>query len=171
MSSVRAAALRASLALACLGLLAACHKPAAPSGQAGGAGAVITAADLPHPHPGEWSISDESLGTGFKSTVCIPDRPFNVGKVTAHCQSFVYRRTAGGGVSVDAQCGKGLVSSSLHITAQGDFQSAYTTDMQLSFTLAPGQPAHVTHTRMEYRYLGPCPAAEAAAAERADKGE
>jgi hypothetical protein len=165
------------LALAAVAALAAgCHKPRPPavSGQGGGAsgGAVIVgAADLPHPHPGEWAITDESQGQGFHNTVCVTDRPFNVGKVTAFCQSFVYRRTLGGGLTVDARCGKGPVSSSLHMTAQGDFNSAYSTDTEMSFTLRPGAAPHVTRTHMDYRYLGPCPAAEQAAAERAGRGE
>lgn len=174
MSSVRAAAAVTGLALACAALLTACHRPAthqAAAGQASGANIQINPADLPHPRPGEWSITDEGAAGGFHTTTCVTDRPFDVGKVKAFCQSFVYHRTATGGIAVDAQCGKGSVSSSLHVSAEGDFGSTYTTDTQMSFTLGAGLPAHVTHTRMDYRYLGPCPAAEATAAEQAGKGE
>lgn len=173
MSSVRAALAATGLALACAALLAACHRPAAHQADNGqpGANIQINPADLPHPRSGEWSVSEEGAGGGFHTTTCVTDRPFDIGKVKAYCQSFVYHRTATGGIVVDAQCGKGPVSSSLHVTAEGDFGSAYATDTQMSFTLGAGQAAHVTHTRMNYRYLGPCPATEAADAGQAAKGE
>ncbi len=59
----------------------------------------------------------------------------------------------------------------MHMTASGDFNSAYSTDMQMAITMHPGEQPHMVNTHMNYRYVGPCPPDEQAAAKAADKGE
>jgi hypothetical protein len=179
MSSLRAVQ---TLAL-CAGLLAACSKPAqhggapnapasgpaASSAAAGGEG-LIKETDLPHPRPGQWEMIDTSQGRPSRSRFCIADRPIDVSRMRAHCQKVVFRRTLTG-VAVESECGQGGVSTKMRLTAQGDFNTAYSTDMQMTFVLRPGDTPHVSQTHMDYRYVGPCPPGEAAAADQAAKGE
>ncbi|MDR3513848.1 MAG: hypothetical protein P4L73_19595 [Caulobacteraceae bacterium] len=159
------------------GLAAACSKPAqkagapAPAASSAGGDVVISQADLPHPRVGEWEMIDANDGAASHSRFCVGDRPINLGRMREHCQKLVIRRGMTGGLTMDAECGSHGVSSKMHVQAKGDFQSSYSTDVQMAFTLRPGEPTHVSTTHMEYRYVGPCPPGEAAAAEQAAKGE
>lgn len=174
MSSLRAAA---AIFLAA-GLLAACHKPAgrsasgaahAPQAGAGGGDVVIAETDLPHPRPGQWEMvnADTAAGPGTRNRFCVSDRPLNLGRMRAHCQKLVIHRSLMGGIVMDSECNAGGVASKIHVAAQGDFQSAYSTDMEMSFTLRPGETPHISKTHTDYRYVGPCPPDEQAAADAA----
>jgi hypothetical protein len=161
------------------GLMAACSKPAAGGGAGGtapgasaaaGGDVVINEADLPHPRAGSWEMVSNNPQRPERTTFCVTDRPFSVGKIRAYCQKFVFHRTFGGGLSIDSECGHGGVTSKMHMTASGDFKSAYSTDMQIAITMHPGEQPHLVNTHMDYRYVGACSPAEQAAAQEADKG-
>lgn len=163
--------------VACAGL-AACSKPASRGGPSSGApassapgSAVIGAAELPHPRAGQWELIDAGGAPADHSRFCVADRPINLGHMREHCQTLAIHRTPTGGVVMDAACKTGDVATKMHMEAKGDFQSAYSTDMQMTFTLHPGDTPHVSNTHMEYRYVGPCPAGQATEAEAAGAGE
>jgi hypothetical protein len=59
----------------------------------------------------------------------------------------------------------------MHLVATGDFQSAYSTDVQMAIVLRPGDPPRMVSTKMDYRYVGACTPAEAAQAAVAGQGE
>ena len=140
--------------------------PAAPGGDV-----VIGEADLPHPRAGAWERTDPSEDHGAPDRFCVVDRPFSIGKLRATCQKFVFHRTMTGGLTIDSECGRGGVSSKMHMSATGDFQSAYSTDVRMAITLRPGEPPHMVNTKMNFRYVGACTPSEQAAAAAADKGE
>ena len=106
----------------------------------------------------------------MKSRICVTDRPFNIGKMRALCQSFVFHRTLSGGIVIDSRCASHGTTSSMHLTAQGDFQSAYATDLAMTITLQPGQPPRTIVSHTDYRYAGPCSASEEADVQRAMSG-
>jgi hypothetical protein len=163
------------------GLIAACHKPAgggsaanlaAPAGgpaSAPSADVVIDASQAPHPRAGAWEMTTNMGGMGGPIRFCVGDKPFDVGKIKAHCQSFVFRRTLTG-VAIDATCGEHGISSTMHMTAQGDFNSAYATDIQTTIALRPGMPPQVIKAHTDYRYVGACTPAEQAEADSLAKG-
>jgi hypothetical protein len=172
----------------CAGLLVACSKPAGGGGAASGAAAgsasgasgaasatpgpdvEVNEAQLPHPRAGLWKAVNKDDASDQGTTFCVTDRPFNVGKLKAYCSKFVFHRTWTGGLVIDSVCGKGGVTSTMHGTATGDFQTGYSSDMQMSFTLKPGDPPHVSETHMDYRYVGACSPSEQAEAEQVAKG-
>jgi hypothetical protein len=163
----------AGLAVGCKPKGGEAAKPAAAaSGAAGGGGEVeITEAQLPHPRAGAWERTDPGDEHGAPDRFCVVDRPFSIGRLRTSCQKFVFHRSAGGGVTIDSECGRGGVSSKMHMAAVGDFQSAYSTDVQMAITLKPGEPPHMVSTKMNYRYVGACTPAEQAQAVAADKGQ
>jgi hypothetical protein len=140
--------------------------PAAPGGDV-----VISEADLPHPRAGAWERVDPSEEHGAPDRFCVVDRPFSIGKLRTSCQKFVFHRTMMGGLTIDSECGQHGVSSKMHMSATGDFQSAYSTEVQMAITLRPGEPPHMVNTKMDFRYVGACTPTEQAAAVAADKGE
>jgi hypothetical protein len=58
----------------------------------------------------------------------------------------------------------------MHLTAQGDFKSAYATDMRMTIILQPGEPPRTITSHTDYRYAGPCSASEEADVDRAMSG-
>ena len=130
----------------------------------------ITEAQLPHPRAGAWERTDPGEDHGAPDRFCVVDRPFTI-RLRANCQKTVFHRTASGGVTVDSECGKGGVSSKMHLVATGDFQSAYSTDVQMAIVLRPGDPPRMVSTKMDYRYVGACTPTEQAQAAVAGQGE
>jgi hypothetical protein len=62
-----------------------------------------------------------------------------------------------GAIVIDANCAEGPVTSKLHTTVSGDFNSSVTTDSQVSIVMQ-GKPASSFTTHSAMRYLGACPA-------------
>ena len=174
MSSLRVVS---AVALAA-GLLAACSKPAGGGGAASGAAAgtappaaaainpnaAVNIADLPHPKAGAWAMTDADDPHSTPDRLCYLDRPFHL-KVPPTCSKFEFHRSLTGGISMDADCGRGGMNNKIHVTAEGDFQSRYTSDMVMSFSLKPGD-VHTTTMHMVYTYAGECTPDEKAQAER-----
>ena len=132
---------------------------APPAGAASGSDVAISAVDLPHPRAGLWlRTSDAQMGQPATSTQdCVGDKPL-VLMDTSNCQTYSYHRTAAGALVGVSQCMVAGVGGSMRVTAAGDFQSDYTTDMVGSLTETPGAAPVVVKDHAENRYLGPCPA-------------
>ena len=172
MSSVKAAV---AIAL-CVGLLAACSKPA--GGGGGGAASsaapaaavpagppgVVGQADLPKVRGGEWELTDPT-DPETKVRTCVLDRPFGVGQLRESCRAPVFHRTADGGYSIDTDCSQNGVTSRMQVTMHGDPQSAYSTDARLTLALKAGDTPRTSDTHTDYRYIGACSASDQARAE------
>jgi hypothetical protein len=175
MSSLRVAS---ALALAA-GLLAACSKPAGGGGAASGAGAGPSAppaaaaidpnkpldmASLPRPKAGAWVMTNADDPHSTPDRNCYIDRPFHM-KTPASCSKMEVHRTLTGGFSMDADCGRNGMTSKIHVVTEGDFQSHFVSQMQMSIALKPGE-VHSSTMKMVYTYAGECTPAEKAQAER-----
>ena len=137
---------------------------AAPAAPASGPDVAITAADLPHLKAGYWetttlTTSATSGGAGpeihrFCSSGKPVSPPTQLGR---GCSSFSFKRSFLGAIVIDSECAEGPISSTLHMTASGDFNSTYTTDSQVSLAMQ-GKPASSFTTHTVSRWVGPCPA-------------
>ncbi|MFI4975665.1 MAG: DUF3617 domain-containing protein [Caulobacterales bacterium] len=159
----------AATALA-LTLLAGCSKPAAsvqgagggataptPTKPASGPDIIITSADLPRPRAGMWEITEVMNGRTHTMRNCESGRPFAPRELGKGCLKFEFKRSFLGAISIDASCQMHGVSSQMHATASGDFNSDFTTDTEGSFSIG-GRPAQTISSHAEHRYIGPCAA-------------
>ena len=158
--------MRTALCLAAgLGLLAACSKPAsqAAAGSSGPAAAsgpdvTITQADLPRLKPGLWVTAVSENGAApTTSQHCETGEAVGMADMSKECSKFVFRRSVLGAITIDAVCGAGGYSSTMHMTVHGDYNSAIAGDAQIAMTL-PGRPPTNITTHSESHYVGPCPA-------------
>jgi len=138
------------LALVCLASAAALAGCAPKSagvgpGAAQGAGPQLTEADMPHPKSGLWDI--KSAATGDTHT-CLSGQLLNIFAVRSGCNQISRQHSADGGLVMDSQCSG---SSATHVSASGDYQSAFQVDMTLSGGGMGSMKDHV-----DYRYLGDC---------------
>jgi hypothetical protein len=154
---------RTALCLAAgAGLLAACSRPpanqAAAPAAAGGPDVTITEADLPRLRPGLWVTSvSENGAAATTSQHCETGEAVGMADMSKECAKFVFRRSVLGAITIDAACGAGGYSSTLHMTVHGDYNSAIAGDAQIAMTL-PGRPPTNIATHSESHYVGPCPA-------------
>ena len=129
-----------------------------PGTAASGPDTVITEADLPHPKAGVWEVTTtgpgETTETRRHCETGASIKPVQVGK---NCSRFEIRRTFLGGYVIDAACGSQELSSTMHVTVSGDFNSAYSGDTDATMTVK-GQAPVVIKTHTVGRYIGPCPA-------------
>jgi hypothetical protein len=159
--------------LAGTALLAACGKsgqPAAPASAAppsaapasaapeSGGDTVITAAQLPVPKAGYWETTTTSNGGAPEvSHTCQSGKPIDP-KLGHSCANFTIKRTFTGAYVIDGACSENGVSSSMHITVQGDFLGGgYTSDGKGSVTV-PNHGTMEFNTHSVSKYVGPCPA-------------
>jgi hypothetical protein len=144
--------------LAGAALLAACSKPGGNQAAASGPDVVITQADLPKMKPGLWAttVSDDGK-PATTSQHCETGEQVGMADMSKECSKFVFKRTFLGGIVIDAVCGAGGYSSTMHMTVRGDYNSAITGDAQITMTL-PNHPPTPIATHSEARYVGPCPA-------------
>lgn len=165
-----AAALGVTMALM---LLAGCSKSGGAGNAAAGPAAAppvsgpdvaINPSDAPHPKAGYWETttltnSATSHGSGPEiHHYCSSGKAVSVPAERGHgCSTYSFKRTFLGAVVIDAECAEGPISSKMHMTASGDFNSSYTTDSQVSLIMQ-GRPASTFTTHSVSRYLGPCPA-------------
>lgn len=156
---------RAALTAVSLVAIAGCSQKNAGNTAAGSPGAapavgpdtVITEADLPRPRAGLWEVSlSTNGGTPEVSRRCETGAPLRTHAVGKDCSTFQIRRTFLGGIVIDAVCASGPVSSSMHMTATGDFNGAYASDSVGTVTMS-GHPPVTFRTHTEGRYVGPCP--------------
>ena len=134
--------------------------PAGPAAVAQPAGA-ITADQLPAPRAGLWervSVSDsDAPQTDHK---CMTGKPVNPMADGPKCAKVDISRTVTGGFTIDADCPNNGVGAKMHLTAEGDFNSAYVTTGVMTMSV-PGQPDTVMRNHSTYRYIGACPASGA----------
>jgi hypothetical protein len=152
--------MRTALCLAVgLGTLAACSR--APTHQAAassGPDVTITQADLPKLKPGLWVTSvSENGAAATTSQHCETGEAVGMADMSKECSKFVFRRSVLGAITIDAVCGAGGYSSTMHMTVHGDYNSAIAGDAQIAMTL-PGRPPTTIATHSESHYAGPCPA-------------
>jgi len=148
--------LRTALCLmAGAGLLSACSKPAGP---AGGADVVISQADLPKLKPGLWETSVSNDGKPATSSQhCETGERIGMEAMSKACSKFEFRRSALGVITIDAVCGAGGYSSTMHMTVSGDYESKITGDGLITMNNPDHAPTAIT-THSESHYVGPCPA-------------
>lgn len=125
---------------------------------ASGPDTAIGEGDLPHLKAGYWEIKVTEAG-GKTDTMHICDSGKAPNLKPKSCSQFAFRRTFLGGIVMDATCGEGGYSSKMHMTAQGDFNSAYSSDAHMTMTL-PGRPPMDVTTHTDARWIGDCPAGE-----------
>jgi hypothetical protein len=144
-------------------LLAACSGKGGGGGASGGGpDASISIADLPHVKPGYWQRVDTSNGGAPVTThFCATDAAVDLGAVAKNCSTFTLKRSFSGELTTDAACASGPVTSTAHMTISGDFNSSYTSDAQVTVTIA-GKPPQSFTTHAVTTYVGACPAANAA---------
>ena len=157
-------AIRTALCLAAAaGLLAACSKPAtnqaAAPAAASGPDVTITQADLPKLKPGLWvtAVSENGAAPTTSQHCETGEASVGMADMSKECSKFVFRRSVLGAISIDAACGAGGYSSTLHMTVHGDYNTAIAGDAQIAMTL-PGRPPTNITTHSESHYAGPCPA-------------
>jgi hypothetical protein len=157
--------LRAALCLAAgASLLAASSKPAGnqaadgAAAPASGPDVTITQADLPKLKPGLWATSVSENGQpATVSQHCETGEAVGMRDMSKQCSKFVFKRSFLGAINVDAVCGAGGYSSTMHMTVHGDFNSNIAGDAQITMTLPNHPPTSLT-THSESHYVGPCPA-------------
>lgn len=119
----------------------------------------ISPDQMPAPRAGLW---ERSLRVDAKPPVverrCLAGQPMDPLAISLSCSKADRRRTATGGVSVDAECVDDGVPVRLRLSAEGDFTSNYAT-VRSQTLLSPHGPPVTTTTRSTFKYLGPCPAA------------
>jgi hypothetical protein len=149
--------LRATLCLiAGAGLLSACSKPA--NQAAGAGGVVISQADLPKLKPGLWEISVSNDGKPPTiSQHCETGERVGMAAMSKACSKLEFRRSALGVITIDAICGTGDYSSTMHMTVSGDYDSKIAGDGLITLNNPDHAPTAIT-THSESHYLGPCPA-------------
>jgi hypothetical protein len=131
-------------------------------GAAGGPDTTITLADLPHVKAGYWERVDSSNGQApTTSHFCDTGKPIDLTSVTKNCSTFTIKRTFLGALVTDASCASGPVSSTMHMTISGDFNSSYTSDGQMTITMQ-GKPPQSFAMHAVTRYLGVCPPGQSA---------
>ncbi|HEY1752203.1 MAG TPA: hypothetical protein VGG29_13155 [Caulobacteraceae bacterium] len=124
---------------------------------ASGPDIVISAADMPHVKAGYWARVETTNGQGAQVThSCESGKPVDFGKTPKECSSFALKRTFLGAIVLDGACKSGPVSSTMHVTISGDFDSHYVTDGAATITME-GRPPTSFATHTEAKYLGPCP--------------
>ena len=154
-------------AIATAGLLAACSKPAGPSGSsqaaasaapASGPDVMISANDLPRPKAGEWVTTMTAQG-GAPVTMrhCEKGEPVDLKskEIAKNCSKFTFKRTFLGAYVFDAICGAGPVSMTMHTEVKGDFQGGYVSDSTGTMAMQ-GQPTRTISSHSEAHYAGPC---------------
>jgi hypothetical protein len=140
------------------GLLAACSKPAAPVAASSGPDVIITQADLPKLKPGLWVTSvSENGAAATTSQHCETGEAVGMADMSKECTKFVFKRSVLGAITIDAACGAGGYSSTMHMQVRGDYNSAIAGDAQITMIL-PGRPPTNITTHSESHYVGPCPA-------------
>jgi hypothetical protein len=155
---------RVGLALAGLALvLAACSGKGGGGAGGGGPDTNISIADLPHVKPGYWQRVDTSNGGAPVTThFCATDQAVDLGAVAKNCSTFTLKRSFSGELTTDATCASGQVTSTAHMTISGDFNSSYTSDAQVTMTIA-GKPPQSFSTHAVTTYVSAdCPATNAA---------
>lgn len=120
---------------------------------------AIQAADMPRLKAGYWESTTTTNGAQAEiHKVCESGKPLapppSMGK---GCSTFSFKRTFLGGYVIDTDCADGPVAMKMHMTANGDFNSTYTTDGQVSI-ITQGKPASTFTTHSVSRWVGPCPA-------------
>jgi hypothetical protein len=151
--------------LAGAAVLSACSRPTANLAAAGsgapaassGPDVVISEADLPHLKAGQWetTISTDG-GQPETSRHCETGESVKPKDLSKTCSQFVFKRTFMGGIVIDAVCGAGGVSSTMHMSIHGDFTGGYSGDSQVTLSV-PGRPTQTFTTHSESHYIGPCP--------------
>jgi hypothetical protein len=118
----------------------------------------ITREQMPAPRAGLW---ERSMRIDAKAPVverrCLAGQPMDPLAISLSCAKAERRRTATGGVEVDAECTDDGLAVRLHLSAEGDFSSAYAT-VRSQTILSPHGPPLTTTNRSSFKYLGPCPA-------------
>ncbi|HEX3919072.1 MAG TPA: DUF3617 family protein [Caulobacteraceae bacterium] len=145
-------------------LLAACSGKGGGGGAGGGGGpdTNISIADLPHVKPGYWQRVDTSNGGApVTSHFCATGEAVDLGAVAKNCSTFTLKRSLSGELTTDATCASGQVTSTAHMTISGDFNSSYTSDAQVTVTIA-GKPPQSFTSHAVTTYVGACPAGNAA---------
>jgi Protein of unknown function (DUF3617) len=136
--------------------------PAAPAAKpTSGPDVAISEADFPHAKAGYWEVKI----TGDNGVVdthhsCSSGQPpkLKVGPYAKYCQ-FSFKRTFLGAIVGDSTCNFGKITGTTHIKAQGDFNTAYSTDASGTMTI-PGHPPINFRSHTEARWVGPCPPGE-----------
>jgi hypothetical protein len=133
----------------------------APQAAATGPDTPIAEGDLPHLRAGYWEIKTKGAeGQAQALHFCDAGKPVNFRSATARgCSQFNFRRTFTGGIVMDAQCLQNGVSSTIHVEASGDFNSAYSSDMSVTMT-KPGEPPTSFKDHTDARWVGDCPPGE-----------
>jgi hypothetical protein len=145
---------------ALLGLvaLASCSPGGGNATSSGGPDTTISLADLPHVKAGYWERVEGGGGQPARTThFCDTGKPIDVTSVTRNCSTYTLKRTFTGDLVTDASCASGPVTSTIHMTVSGDFNSSYTSDSQMTITLQ-GKPPQSFTLHAVTRYLGACPA-------------
>jgi len=131
---------------------------AALAAAAGGPTTPITAAQMPAPKAGLWErVSTQDAEAPITDRKCVAGKPMDPMADGPPCKQVEYRRTATGGVVVDAACPNNGVTAKLHMTAEGDFNSAYVTESTMTMSMA-GSPDNTMKNHSTYKYVGACPA-------------
>ncbi len=126
------------------------------SAPASGPDTAITEADLPHPKAGLWEVSMTTDGAPAEvSRHCESAATIKPPQANPECSKFEMKRTFLGAVVFDISCNAGPVSSTIHATATGDFNSSYSSDTVATITLQ-GQPPKTIKTHTDAHYVGPC---------------
>lgn len=127
----------------------------------GGAGKPLTAADMPIARAGWWEQVTTEDGTTNTSHHCEDGKPIASLEFGNGCGPSRMSRTPTGGWLVEARCVTPTAKGGIRIEAEGDFQSAFMSDLKVEMTPTGGRPK-VTHQHSTYTYIGPsCPADEA----------
>jgi hypothetical protein len=139
---------------------------AAGAGAAGASGApthgpdvAIQQGDMPRLKAGYWESTTTTNGAEAEvHKFCSSGKPVSAPPSMGRgCSTFTFKRSFLGAFVVDADCAEGPVASKMHMTANGDFNSTYTTDSQVSIMMQ-GRPASNFTTHSVARWVGPCPA-------------
>jgi len=133
--------------------------PATPSAATPTAAGPITADQLPAPRAGLWERTSVQEGQAEAMTArkCMDGKPVNPLADGPPCAKVEMSRTAAGGFVIDADCPNNGIGAKMHMTAEGDFNTAYTTEGVMTMSQA-GQPDMVLRNHSTYRYIGACPA-------------
>jgi len=120
-----------------------------------GPGAVITLAEMPAPKAGLWKGKSSQDGEApTDSSKCLDGKPINpLEGLDSQCAKTEARRTATGGFTFDGDCPANGVSMKVHMGGEGDFQTTFTTDAQM--TMQSGTEAPVTmRNKTVWTYAG-----------------
>jgi len=138
--------------------------PAQPSAEAAASPAaplaVITADQIPTPKLGLWErVSVQDADPPQTDRKCMGGKPIDPMEGGPKCAKVDISRTATGGFVLDADCPNNGVDARLHTSAEGDFNSAYTSDSTMTLSQA-GTPDVVTKNHSTWKYVGACAAGQ-----------